>query len=53
VYSSRPAPRHPVPVAEAAAKRAVALPLYPDLSAEQVDHVADLIRDFTDPRRPR
>ncbi len=46
-------PRHPVPVAEAAAKRAVALPLHPDLAAEQVDHVADLIRDVTDPRRAR
>ena len=62
VYHPRPLPhepalahlaRHPVPVAEAAAKRAVGLPLYPDLTAEQVDHVADLIRDFTDPRRAR
>ncbi len=50
-------PRHPIPVAEAAAQRAVGLPLYPDLTAEQVDHVAELIRDFhdprTDPRRAR
>jgi dTDP-4-amino-4,6-dideoxygalactose transaminase len=46
-------PRHPIPVAEAAAERAVGLPLYPDLTVEQVDHVADLIRDFHDPRRTR
>ncbi len=51
VYNLSPQPA--LPVAEAAAKRAVALPLYPDLTAEQVDHVADLIRDVTDPRRAR
>ncbi|MFI7679773.1 DegT/DnrJ/EryC1/StrS family aminotransferase [Actinophytocola sp. NPDC049390] len=62
VYYPRPVPRepalahlarHPVPVAEAAATRALALPLYPDLAAEQVDHVADLVRDCHDPRRAR
>lgn len=46
-------PRHPIPVAEAAAQRSVGLPLYPDLTVEQVDHVAELIRDFHDPRRAR
>ncbi|MFJ7629782.1 DegT/DnrJ/EryC1/StrS family aminotransferase [Streptomyces sp. NPDC097595] len=38
--------RHPVPVAKAAAKRAVGLPLYPDLTDEQVDRVCDLIHAF-------
>jgi dTDP-4-amino-4,6-dideoxygalactose transaminase len=48
-----PGAQHPIPVAAAAAGRAVGLPLYPDLTAEQVDHVCDLIVDFHDPRRAR
>ncbi|MFG2263763.1 DegT/DnrJ/EryC1/StrS family aminotransferase [Streptomyces sp. NPDC048720] len=38
--------QRPVPVAAAAARRAVGLPLYPDLTDEQVDHVCDLIHTF-------
>ncbi|MFD7626608.1 DegT/DnrJ/EryC1/StrS family aminotransferase [Streptomyces sp. NPDC059851] len=38
--------RHPVPVAAAAAERAVGLPLFPDLTDEQVDRVCDLIHAF-------
>jgi dTDP-4-amino-4,6-dideoxygalactose transaminase len=38
--------RHPVPVAKAASRRAIALPLYPDLSYEEVHHVCALIRRF-------
>jgi dTDP-4-amino-4,6-dideoxygalactose transaminase len=34
------------PVAESACERTVALPLYPDLSLDQVDQVVDAIRDF-------
>lgn len=34
------------PVAETACARAVALPFYPDLTEEQLDRVADTIRDF-------
>ncbi|MCX3059913.1 DegT/DnrJ/EryC1/StrS family aminotransferase [Streptomyces beihaiensis] len=34
------------PVAEAACRSAVALPFYPDLTEEQLDRVADAIRDF-------
>jgi dTDP-4-amino-4,6-dideoxygalactose transaminase len=48
-----PGAQHPIPVSVAASRRAVGLPLYPDLTAEQVDHVSDLIRDFHDPRRAR
>jgi UDP-2-acetamido-2-deoxy-ribo-hexuluronate aminotransferase len=48
-----PGAQHPIPVAAAAAGRAVGLPLYPDLTAEQVDHVCDLIVDFHDSRRAR
>ncbi|MEU1006894.1 DegT/DnrJ/EryC1/StrS family aminotransferase [Streptomyces sp. NPDC005890] len=38
--------RHPVPVAAAAARRAVGLPLYADLTDEQVERVCDLIHTF-------
>ena len=41
-----PGARHPVPVATEASRRAVALPLYPDLSEEQADYVCDLIYEF-------
>jgi UDP-2-acetamido-2-deoxy-ribo-hexuluronate aminotransferase len=41
-----PGARHPVPVAEAAARRAVGLPLYPDLTDSQVDRVCDLVHRF-------
>lgn len=37
---------HPVPVAERASRRAVALPLYADLTDAQVDRVCDLVREF-------
>jgi UDP-2-acetamido-2-deoxy-ribo-hexuluronate aminotransferase len=43
---SLPGARHPVPVASAASRRAVALPLYPDLTHEQVDRVCDLVTAF-------
>ncbi|MFD9906469.1 DegT/DnrJ/EryC1/StrS family aminotransferase [Streptomyces sp. NPDC059063] len=57
VYYPRPLPeqpclagrrgaRHPVPVATAASRRAVALPLYPDLTEEQVAYVCSVIRAF-------
>ncbi|MGA4838091.1 DegT/DnrJ/EryC1/StrS family aminotransferase [Streptomyces sp. G45] len=57
VYYPRPLPEqpclagrrgagHPVPVATAASRRAVALPLYPDLTEDQVRYVCDLIRAF-------
>lgn len=39
------------PRAEAASERAVALPLYPDLSAEQVDQVCAAVREFGEGRR--
>ncbi|MFD9125796.1 DegT/DnrJ/EryC1/StrS family aminotransferase [Kitasatospora sp. NPDC059571] len=41
-----PGSRHPVPVAVAASRRAVGLPLYPDLTDEQVDRVCELIARF-------
>ncbi|MFI9627377.1 DegT/DnrJ/EryC1/StrS family aminotransferase [Streptomyces sp. NPDC052042] len=41
------------PHAEAAAGRAVALPLYPDLGIEEVDRVCEAIADFSIPRNPR
>ncbi|WP_328696521.1 MULTISPECIES: DegT/DnrJ/EryC1/StrS family aminotransferase [unclassified Streptomyces] len=41
-----PGSRHPVPVASAAATRALGLPLYPDLTDEQADRVAALILAF-------
>ncbi|MEU1087517.1 DegT/DnrJ/EryC1/StrS family aminotransferase [Streptomyces sp. NPDC005892] len=45
-FRDLPGARHPVPVAKAAAERAVGLPLYPDLTDEQVDRVCDLIHAF-------
>ena len=41
-----PGANQPVPVAHAASRRAVGLPLYPDLSPEHVDLVCHHIRDF-------
>ncbi|MEU1438990.1 DegT/DnrJ/EryC1/StrS family aminotransferase [Streptomyces sp. NPDC005786] len=41
-----PGSRHPVPVSEAAARRALALPLYPDLTDQQADRVAALVHAF-------
>jgi UDP-2-acetamido-2-deoxy-ribo-hexuluronate aminotransferase len=38
--------RWPVPVATAASRRALALPLYPDLAPAAVDRVCELIHDF-------
>ncbi|MFI0980752.1 DegT/DnrJ/EryC1/StrS family aminotransferase [Streptomyces sp. NPDC021093] len=46
VLAGRPGVRHPVPVAEASARRAVGLPMYPDLTEAQVDHVVDAVRAF-------
>jgi dTDP-4-amino-4,6-dideoxygalactose transaminase len=57
VYYPRPLPAQPclaglagsarpVPVAAAAARRAVALPLYPDLTEAQVDRVCAQVRSF-------
>jgi dTDP-4-amino-4,6-dideoxygalactose transaminase len=40
------------PHAERACERAIALPLYPDLSLETVDYVSDSIRGFFAGRRP-
>lgn len=41
-----PGARHPVPVAARASGRAVALPLYPDLTDDQVDRVCALVHEF-------
>jgi UDP-2-acetamido-2-deoxy-ribo-hexuluronate aminotransferase len=41
-----PGASQPVPVATAASRRAVALPLYPDLSERQVDRVGALLHKF-------
>ncbi|AUG80407.1 aminotransferase DegT [Kitasatospora sp. MMS16-BH015] len=41
-----PGAQHPVPVAIAASRRAVGLPMYPDLTDEQVDQVCELIQRF-------
>ncbi|MEU1466648.1 DegT/DnrJ/EryC1/StrS family aminotransferase [Streptomyces sp. NPDC005761] len=41
-----PGSRHPVPVSDAAAQRALALPLYPDLTDQQADRVAALVHAF-------
>ncbi|MFD8212273.1 DegT/DnrJ/EryC1/StrS family aminotransferase [Streptomyces sp. NPDC059697] len=45
-FRGRPGARLPVPAAEAAAERALALPLYPDLTEAQVDRVCDLVHEF-------
>ena len=37
---------HPAPVAKRASRRAVALPLYADLTDAQVDQVCDLVHEF-------
>jgi UDP-2-acetamido-2-deoxy-ribo-hexuluronate aminotransferase len=44
--SRRPGARHPIPVAAATSRRAVALPLYPDLAEEEVLYVCALIHRF-------
>jgi UDP-2-acetamido-2-deoxy-ribo-hexuluronate aminotransferase len=41
-----PGAQHAVPVAAMASRRALALPLYPDLTADQVDHVCALVCEF-------
>ncbi|MFE9424005.1 DegT/DnrJ/EryC1/StrS family aminotransferase [Kitasatospora sp. NPDC006697] len=41
-----PGAQHPVPVAEAASRRAVGLPMYPDLTDAQVDRVCELLIRF-------
>jgi dTDP-4-amino-4,6-dideoxygalactose transaminase len=41
-----PGAGHPVPVAKLASQRAVALPLYADLTDAQVDRVCDLVHQF-------
>jgi UDP-2-acetamido-2-deoxy-ribo-hexuluronate aminotransferase len=38
--------RHPTPVAARVSQRALALPLYPDLTEEQVDHVCTCLHEF-------
>ena len=43
---SLPGAAQPVPVALQASRRAVALPLYPDLTHDQVDRVCDLVTSF-------
>jgi dTDP-4-amino-4,6-dideoxygalactose transaminase len=35
------------PVAETAARETIALPIFPELSEEQLGYVADRIREFT------
>jgi dTDP-4-amino-4,6-dideoxygalactose transaminase len=37
---------HPVPVAERASRCALALPLYPDLGTDRIDHVSDCVARF-------
>jgi UDP-2-acetamido-2-deoxy-ribo-hexuluronate aminotransferase len=44
--SGLPGARHPVPVATAASRRALALPLYPDLREDEVDRICSLLHDF-------
>jgi dTDP-4-amino-4,6-dideoxygalactose transaminase len=50
-FARRPGARHPVPVATAASRRAVALPLYPDLTDGEVAVVAGQVRQFFEERR--
>jgi dTDP-4-amino-4,6-dideoxygalactose transaminase len=49
--ASRPGARWPVPVATAASRRAVALPLYPDLPLAAVERVCALIHEFIEGAR--
>ena len=39
-----------MPQSEAAAHEVVALPIYPELTEEQIRYVASSVRDFTDSR---
>jgi dTDP-4-amino-4,6-dideoxygalactose transaminase len=39
-------PKHSLPVIEDIAKREVTLPLYPDLKFEEIDYIADVIKNF-------
>ncbi len=38
-----------LPQSEAAAAETLALPIYPELSEEQIRYVAACVREFTDP----
>ena len=38
-----------LPIAEAAAKETIALPIYPELTQEQIGYVASTVREFVDP----
>ena len=48
----RSGPRQPTPVAKAASRRAVALPLYPDLTEDEVAWVCDVIHQFFEQVQP-
>ena len=38
-----------LPLSEAAASDTLALPIYPELTEEQIRYVAGAVREFTDP----
>lgn len=48
--AGRPGARQPIPIATSASRRAVALPLYPDLTDEEVSYVCTVIRRFFENR---
>lgn len=39
-------PKHSLPVTEDIAQREVTLPLYPDLKFEEIDYIAEVIKNF-------
>jgi UDP-2-acetamido-2-deoxy-ribo-hexuluronate aminotransferase len=48
-FASRlPGARQPIPVAAAVSRRALALPLCPDLADSQIDHVCELVARFAE-----
>jgi UDP-2-acetamido-2-deoxy-ribo-hexuluronate aminotransferase len=49
-FAGRGGTHHPVPVATSASRRALALPLYPDLADDAVDHVCAAIHRFFEDR---
>lgn len=47
-YRDLNVPRGSLPVTEALARRVISLPMYPELTREQVKFVCDQVRDFSD-----